>query len=145
MTAAQLWAAYARQEALEEVPYQAWAFGGAPDELAQMVLSGIKTATASAYPVYALEQEPLPKAGDYSVILDSHEEAVCIIRTTKVYVVPFHQVSPEQAFKEGEGDRSLAYWRAVHTDFFTQCMAEAGLTFDETMEVVCEEFQRVYP
>ena len=145
MTAAQLWAAYTRQAALEEVPYQAWAFGGAPDELAQLVLSGIKTATASAYPVYALEQEPLPKAGDYSVILNSREEAVCIIRTTKVYVVPFHQVSAEHAFKEGEGDRSLAYWRAVHTDFFTQCMAEVGLTFDETMEVVCEVFQRVYP
>lgn len=145
MTAAQLWAAYARQEALGDVPYQAWAFGGAPDELAQLVLSGIKTATASAYPVYALEQEPLPKAGDYSVILNSREEAVCIIHTTKVYVVPFHQVSAEHAFKEGEGDRSLAYWQAVQTDFFTQCMAEAGLTFDETMEVVCEEFQRVYP
>ena len=36
---------------------------------------GVKTATASAYPMYALEKEPLPEAGEYSVILDSREQA----------------------------------------------------------------------
>ena len=32
--------------------YQAWAFGDDPDTLAELVLQGIKTATASAYPSY---------------------------------------------------------------------------------------------
>ena len=34
----------------------------------------------------------------------------------------FHliEVSEEHAYKEGEGDRSLAYWRAVHEEFFTK-------------------------
>ena len=125
--------------------YEAWAFGDAADELAVLVLNGIKTATASAYPLYALEGEDIPKAGQYSVILNSREEAVCIIRTEKVYVVPFHQVDERQAYLEGEGDRSLFYWREVHERFFRSCMAEAGLPFDENMEVVCEEFVRVFP
>lgn len=82
--------------------------------------------------------------GEYSVILNDAEEAVCVIRTTKVDVVLFREVTAEHARKEGEGDRSLAYWRQVHEEFFTDCMAEAGLTFTEEMPVVCEEFEVVY-
>ncbi|MGM9550247.1 MAG: ASCH domain-containing protein [Faecousia sp.] len=125
--------------------YEAWQFGGAPDELAELVLNGIKTATASAYPLYALEGEALPKAGEYSVILNTRDEAVCVIRTTKVSLIPFREVSEEHAFREGEGDRSLSYWRQVHRDFFTREMMDAGLAFDEDMPVVCEEFLLVYP
>ena len=124
---------------------EAWAFGDAPDELAALVLSGRKTATASAYPVYEAEGEPLPKAGEYSVILDSEDNAVCVIRTTRVYVAPFRDVSAEHAFREGEGDRSLAHWRMVHEAFFERELAAVGLSFHEDMLVVCEEFERVYP
>ena len=123
----------------------AWAFGGAPDELAALVRSGVKTATASAYPLYALEGEPLPQPGGLSVILDGQGEAVCAIRTTRVYTVPFDQVSARHAFLEGEGDRSLTHWRQVHRAFFSREMEEAGLSFTEDMPVVCEEFERVYP
>ena len=125
--------------------YDAWAFGDDPDTLAKLVRTGVKTATASAYPLYEPEGEDLPKAGEYSVILDTKDEAVCIICTTKVYVTPYRAVTAEQAYKEGEGDHSLAYWRRVHEAFFSREMAEAGLTFTEDMGVVCEEFEVVYP
>lgn len=128
----------------EETEYEAWSFGDAPDKLARLTAEGIKTATASAYPLYALEGEELPKEGEYSVILNSRGEAVCVIRTTRVYVTPFSEVTPEHAFKEGEGDRSLEYWRKVHEEFFGKSMREAGLSFDESMKVVCEEYEVVY-
>ena len=128
-----------------EAAYEAWAFGGDPDALAQLVRSGVKTATASAYPLYELEGEDLPQAGEYSVILDGEENAVCIIRTSKVYVTPYREVTAEQAYKEGEGDRSLAHWRQVHEAFFKKEMEEAGLAFTEEMGVVCEEFEVIYP
>ena len=108
-------------------------------------MNGTKTATASAFPLYEQEGGELPKAGQYSVILDSNDNAVCVIRTETVFVVPFCDVEERQAWKEGEGDRSLAYWREVHKRFFTECMSEAGLQFEDTMNVVCEEFVRVYP
>lgn len=144
MTAQEMWKVFSEKEHME-AEYEAWAFGDASDTLAELVLQGIKTATASAYPLYELEGEPLPEAGEYSVILNSEDEAVCVIRTTKVYVEAFHAVSAEHAYKEGEGDRSLAYWRQVHEEFFIKCMTEAGLAFDENMPVVCEEFEVVYP
>lgn len=144
MNAAEMWERFCEKSGIK-ADYDDWAFGGAPDALAELVLNGIKTATASAYPLYEQEQEPLPKAGDYSVILNTKGEAVCIIRTTKVYVVPFWEVSADHAFREGEDDRSLESWREVHRDFFTREMNDEGLSFDEDMPVVCEEFMRVYP
>ena len=108
MTAEELW-----KKSGFSGTYEAWPFGEAPDELADLVLKGIKTATCSAYELYQINNEPLPQVGDYSVILNSSEEAVCIIKTLKVYVTAFNQVSDEHAFKEGEGDRSLGYWRNV--------------------------------
>ncbi len=124
--------------------YEAWVFGDAPDKLADLVKKGIKTATCSSYDLYLRENEPLPKAGDYSVILNSNGEAICIVRTIKVYVTAFDQVTAEHAFKEGEGDRSLDYWREVHVDFLTRELASIGLAFHEKVKVVCEEIELVY-
>ena len=124
--------------------YEAWEFGEAADKLADLVIRGIKTATCSAYDLYLIENEPIPKAGDHSVILNSKNEAVCIIRTTKAYTVPFDTVTKEHAYKEGEGDRSLEYWRGVHKDFLTRELASAKLEFSEKTKVLCEEFELVY-
>lgn len=144
MSGKELWDLFTKENNIEERNCEAWAFGIEADFLANLVVTGEKTATASAYPLYEIEDEPLPEAGDYSVILDSKDNAVCVIQTTKVYVIPFNEVTEEQAFKEGEGDKSLEYWRAVHEKFFTECMEEAGLKFSSDMKVVCEEFVVVY-
>lgn len=144
MDAKTMWEQYATQNEIT-AEYDSWCFGDDADALANLVLAGTKTATASAHPLYALEEEELPREGQYSVVLWSDETAACIIKTTRVYIVPFSQVSSEQAYREGEGDRSLAYWQKVHRAFFTKEMEDAGLAFTEDMKVVCEEFIRVYP
>ncbi len=138
MTAEEIW----RRSGID-AEYEAWAFGGAPDKLAALVKAGVKTATCSALCFYEIENEPLPRAGEYSVILDAAGGAVCVIRTVKVYITAFREVTPEHAYKEGEGDRSLAYWRAVHEEFFTEELGSAGLRFSEDMLLVCEEFEVV--
>ena len=144
MNAQEMWALYSEKEHIS-AEYDAWTFGADADTLAELVFCGEKTGTSSAYVLYALEGEELPKEGEYSVILNSNEDAVCVIRTTSVSVVPYDRVTEEHASREGEGDKSLAYWRRVHEDFFTRELAEVGLSFTETMEVVCEEFVRVFP
>lgn len=145
MQAAKLWQLFIEQNPQHQhQTYEAWQYGGEPDELAQLTRQGVKTATASGYELYALEQEPLPPEGGFNIILDSQNSAVCITQTTKVYVVPFQAVSESHAYKEGEGDRSLAYWRKVHTDFFQKAYQEAGIPFSEESLVVCEEFEMVF-
>ena len=144
MTEKELWDAFITNNPHIDCAYTAWAFGVEADRLAHLVERGQKTATSSAHPLYELENEPLPAVGEYSVILDSDERPVCIIQTTRVAVIPFCEVTAEHAYKEGEGDKSLAYWREVHRSFFTDCLDEVGLEFSDDMKVVCEEFRVVY-
>ena len=144
MNAQELWTRFSAKYNVN-ADYQSWQFGSDPDELAMLVLDGVKTATASAFCLYAAEDQELPRIGEHSIVLNSKNEAVCIIRTTNVYIVPFDEVSAEHAYKEGEGDRSLQYWRNIHEDFFKSEFAEVGLTFTDRIKVVCEEFVRVFP
>ena len=146
MNAEQMWQAFtAAYPETADAAYEAWCYGSdAADELAQLTAAGIKTATASAYPLYELEGEELPKAGEYNVILLTDGTALCITKTTKVALVRYRDVSADHAFREGEGDRSLSYWRQVHEAFFVEELASVGLTFTEDMTVVCEEFEVVF-
>lgn len=145
MTAQEIWDEYRKSNPIAD-KYDAWSFGSSlSDQLANLVLQGIKTSTSSAYQSYLPHGCPLPLIGEYNVILNSINEAVCITKTIKVTILPFNQVPSEHAFKEGEGDRSLVYWRKIHKPFFTQELRKIGEKFSEEILVVCEEFELVYP
>lgn len=123
MKSDQMWQAYKILNQSIGDKIDAWAFGVEADYLAELVLMGQKTATSSAFDLYAVGNEPLPKENELSVILDSKENAICIIETTKVEVIPFKEVSEDHAYKEGEGDRRLTYWRELHeTSLANGCM-----------------------
>ena len=51
----------------------------------------------------------------------------------------------EHAWKEGEGDRTLAYWRKGHADFFKHVYKEAlNMAFTEEKLIVYEEFEVIF-
>lgn len=124
--------------------YEAWSFGVDEDTLAELVKQGEKTATTSGYETYQVDCEPLPQVGDVSVILNKKGEPQCVIETTHVYQTTFNAVSEHHAYLEGEGDKSLVYWRKAHIDFFEPYYASLGLAFNESTIVVCEEFKVLY-
>ncbi|MBH1940840.1 ASCH domain-containing protein [Mobilitalea sibirica] len=128
--------------------YTSWHFCDNEEDanaLAELVLEGVKRATASLYLSYEYENEELPKVGDYCIITDWSGIARCIIEVVKIDVVPYCKVTKEFAATEGEGDKSLEYWRKVHWDYFSREMESMGKEADQDMLVVCEEFQVVYP
>lgn len=129
-------------------PPDAWAFGEGKemaDELGQLVYSGIKTATCSLLWEYEHDGEPLPESGELSIILDGAGEPLCLIETTEVNISPYDQVDSQFAYDEGEGDRSLAYWRRAHWRFFTGVCERIGRDPEDSMPLVCERFRVVYP
>lgn len=129
-----------------EDAYQAWSFGDTPEmanELGQLVLDGIKTGTASLAWEYNADNEPIPRAGEHSIVLNGDGDPLCIIETTRVYIEPFSLVDEEQAYAEGEGDRSLAYWREAHWNYFTRRCEVLHREPSEYMPVVCERFRVV--
>ncbi|MUV37757.1 5-formyltetrahydrofolate cyclo-ligase [Lentibacillus sp. JNUCC-1] len=146
-TANELWNAYRKINPDAPEEYEAWAFGDSKDmadELAELVLAGTKTATASNYMLYELENEPLPHVGLHNVILNGEGEAVAIAKTISLEVMPFDEVTEEHAYMEGEGDRSLNYWRSVHETFFKKELESVNLVFHTKIPVVCEQFEVVY-
>nr|WP_062519643.1 ASCH domain-containing protein [Demequina silvatica] len=129
--------------ALPEPEPEAWCFGvtaGTADGLLELVLAGVKTGTASSLRDYADEGEAVPEAGTLSIILDGSGRPRALVETTAVDVVPFTEVTPEHAALEGEGDRSLEYWRAVHEEFWRTYSPQG---FRADMPVVCERFRLV--
>ncbi|QMU96739.1 ASCH domain-containing protein [Microbacterium esteraromaticum] len=128
---------------LPETLPEAWAFGATPehaDELLALVLAGTKTATASSLWDYEHTGEALPAVGALSIILDGRGAPRALLETTAIDVVPFDRVSPEHAFAEGEGDRTLAHWREVHERYW-RLHSENPRGYEPTMPVVCEEFR----
>jgi uncharacterized protein YhfF len=128
-------------------PPEAWSFGDNPalaDELAALVLAGIKTATCSALWEHEADAEPLPQIGSLSIILDGAGLPLAVIETVEVQIKPYDQVDTAFAYDEGEDDRSLASWREGHRRFFTRALAAIGREFDETMPLVCERFRVLF-
>jgi uncharacterized protein YhfF len=113
------------------------------DRLAALVRQGIKTATCSALMGYEKDKTPLPQKGDLSIVLDGSGNPVLVIETLSVVILSFNEVSEQFAFEEGEEDRSLAYWRMAHENYFRRNHFE-NLSFEETMLLVCERFKVVH-
>ncbi len=115
------------------------------DELGALIAAGSKTATCSALAEWEYDGDELPEPGMLTVVLDGSDEPLCIVETSEVTVQPFNQVPAEFAYDEGEGNRSLDYWRRAHQRFFERTFERIGGQFTEDMLLVCERFRVIYP
>jgi len=128
-------------------PFSAEGWGSDPemaDELGMLIKDGIKTATCSAQWEWEYDGEQWPAPGHLTIVLNGRDEPLCIIEVTEITIRAFDQVDAQFAFEEGEGDRSLAYWRTVHQQFFQQAMSKIGKHFSEDIPLVCERFRVIY-
>ena len=115
---------------------RSFAFGDGPalaDELLELVVNGVKTATCST------EDEPNTSTrGERWIVLDGLGKPRCVIESTEVTYRRYSEVGATFAHDEGEGDRSLAYWRSAHRRYF-----ERQGKFSEDMMLMCERFRLV--
>jgi uncharacterized protein YhfF len=115
---------------------RSFAFGDSPalaDELLELVLSGTKVATCST------EDEPnISKPGERWIVLDGRGNPRCVIESTEVSFRRYGEVDAAFAYDEGEGDRSLAYWRSAHRRYFGRLGK-----FSEDMMLMCERFRLI--
>ena len=118
------------------------------DRLVAAVLSGAKTTTSSLVLAYELENEPLPEASQLLAVVDSADRRVATIELTKVRVVRLADVDLQHALDEGEGDESVAQWRAGHEEFWhsAEVLAELGdpdFTANDDTLVLTQRFRLV--
>ena len=107
------------------------------------MLQGIKRATFTS--LHAFQQRGLrpPKRGDLSIVTQWDGVPRCVIQTVGVLILPYGQVSAEQALSEGE-DSTLEGWRIRQRNFLMAEGRELGYTFSPEMQLVMESFRVVY-
>ena len=115
------------------------------DECARLVLAGRKHATAPSLWGFLHRGEPVPTVGSLDLVTTWGGDACAIIRTTRVEIVPFSEVSAEHAAAEGEGDCSLEWWRRTHSEYYARELAGTSYVPTDDMPVVCQYFDVVYP
>jgi uncharacterized protein YhfF len=114
------------------------------DRLLIPILDGIKTATCSSQWEWEYENETPLVPGTLAAILDGSGYARCILETLSVVPTSFNQVDEQFAFDEGEGDRTLEWWRKAHWDFFSRTLPRIGKEPSEDMILLCERFRVIY-
>lgn len=127
--------------------YYCWNFETSKEacnKLLKLVKEGKKTGTSCTKDSFDASDEIIPQIGDLHIITDWDNEAECIIQTTAVNFIPYKDVSAEIAKKEGEGDRTLQYWRDVHHKIHEREQEACGKKFSPDTLIVCEEFQLIY-
>lgn len=114
------------------------------DECAQLVVDGVKQATSTSMWWFETNNHPLPKIGDLYIITNWEGKAYAIIQTFKVEKIQFKEITQEYAEIEGEGDKSLEYWKNVHWDYYTREMKVKGQNPTKDMMIVCEQFKTIW-
>ncbi len=122
-------------------------FGDSPEmanRLLQLVLNGTKIATCSSKWEWEHENEMPLTPGTLAVILDGAGNARCILETLSVTPTPFCDVDEQFAYDEGEGERTLDWWRQAHWEFFSRTLPKIGKRPSEDMILLCERFRVIY-
>lgn len=114
------------------------------DECADLVVKGIKQATATSLWWFKKNKEALPKIGDQYIITNWDGKAKAVIEVTKIEQTPYNKITPEFAKTEGEGDKSLTYWKKVHKAYYSREMEPYNEKFSEDMIIICEYFKTIY-
>ena len=111
---------------------------------AELISIGQKTATCSLKYWYGSDDEPMPTIGHLMVVTNWDGTPICIVEINSVEESKYSDVTAEFAFLEGEGDRSLEWWRKAHWDFFVKECEELNVEPCEEMMLVLEKFHVVY-
>lgn len=111
---------------------------------ADLIMRGEKHASCSMKHWYSYEGEAMPEVGHLQVVTNWDGKPLCIIEITSVTECQYCDVSAEFAAAEGEGDKTLAWWREAHWAFFSAECEELDIEPTEDMLLVLERFKVVY-
>ncbi len=145
MTEKECWDNFIKKSGLDGEAKYAGSFGFeargfAGTERLAALLAGKKTAAFFSFATFAIDNEELPVSDEYYIVLGANREAVCVIRTTRVQIIPYNQVAWEMAAREGE-DSSLEEWRERTRENLEDEGAVVGFEFAPDIKLVYVEFE----
>ena len=115
------------------------------DQGASLILSGKKTATSSLLWEYDQSGKPKPSTGALSVVEDGECNAVCVVETTWVQVIPFSEVDESFARDYGETDGTIKNWYEEFEDYYWKVCESMNRELTDDAPLVCERFRVIFP
>ena len=116
----------------QDLPRTRFGSERAEERLAALIIAGRKR--ASVWNVL----QGCETAPGMQWIVTVADKPVAVIETLSVEQRRFDHVDEAFALEEGEGDRSLMFWRSVHEDFF-----RSEGKFAQDMMLWCEHFKLI--
>ena len=110
-------------------PFIEAAFAGnrkVTDRLIRLYLRGRKIAGSSLVRDFKAAGDPLPRVGNYWIILDSKERPRCLVRTIRIEINRFANIPKRVVLAEGEGDLSIEHWKRVHRNAYSRFLRKWG-------------------
>lgn len=111
---------------------------------ADLIVRREKQASCSMKYWYSHKGEPMPEIGHLQVVTNWYGDPMCIIEITCVTECRYCDVGEAFAAAEGEGDKTLAWWREAHWAFFSVECKALGIEPTEDMLLVLERFEVVF-
>jgi uncharacterized protein YhfF len=128
-------------------PFVEAAFAGGragTDGLIRLYRQGKKTAGSGLVKDYESAGDPLPKVGNYWIVLDSRGRPQFIVKTIRTEINVFGDIPKSVARAEGEGDLSVSYWKGAHRRFYLPSLGKWGITNINKAKVITEHFEIVH-
>ena len=144
-----MWQAFCHHAGRQDARHQVTYFRTPPavaDRLIDMTLAGMMRANAGPMHYFGEgREEPVPKAGEYALLLDSRKRPRLIYRMTRVSVAPLSLMSEQHAWEDGQGGGDREELLAVYRRSFTRQARLRRFEMHDDIETMFESFEVVWP
>ena len=144
-----LWRSFCRHEGIAGTHHEVVQFrepSSVADRLIDEMLAGAKRVATGAMHFFGEDgKEPVPRAGDPAILLDSHKRARLIWHTTGITVGPLSSVPDIHVWHDSTGNGDRAEWLRRMTRAMTRQAREYGFEMHEEIETVFETLEIVWP
>lgn len=113
-------------------------------QILDLIRAGDKTGTFTLPWIVEATGEPAPSVGDCLVLIDIDGRPVLLVRTTRVHLVRFGDVTAADTAIDGTPVRSLDVWKPLHTQYWNALLAPFGRTVAADMPFWAERFELLY-
>lgn len=113
-------------------------------QIFELIRAGDKRGTFTLPWIVERTGSPVPRVGQWLVLIDMDGTPVLLTRVTRVDRAVFGAVTAEHTAIDGSPVRDPAVWVPLHTAYWNGHLAPFGLTVSPDMPFWIEEFELVY-
>lgn len=113
-------------------------------QIFELIRAGDKRGTFTLPWIVERTSSPVPRVGQWLVLIDMDGTPVLLTRVTRVEQAVFGAVTAEHTAIDGSPVRDPAVWVPLHTAYWNGHLAPFGLSVSPDMPFWIEEFELVY-